>query len=539
MAEADDLHQPVDLVVIGSGAGGGALALGAAEAGLSVLVLEKGPRFSRDDYSHGPDGLAPGDFVPRLDGDPHTVVTRRTAQPLLTDLGWIATCVGGGTVHMGGYFYRFHAQDFRMASLFGAAAEASDDELELADWPLGYEHLEPWYGRAEGLVGVSGRGGATPFEPRRSTPYPLPPLDSHPVAKPLEAVLRSRGLHPFPTPRAVASRPYDGRPPCAYCDRCDSWGCPVGARGTSQETAIARAEATGRCRVVEGAMVREILTARTDRGPRATGCAWIGRDGRQHQVDARAVAVAASAVESARLLLLSRSARFPDGLANGNGRVGRHLQFHAVTMGGGRFDGAGETGALLAADPHPFVGRSVLDHYLLPEGVSDLAKGGVLRFDRAPQIPSEGDDDPRPSLHFEGFHDFLPNRHTWMELDPEVRDRWGLPVARIHLDLPGHHRRAGRFLAERAFEALNDLGATDLFATDVGGTSSYLVHGTCRMGDDPATSVVDATCRSHEVADLYVVDGSVMPTSGGAPPTLTIVANALRVAAAVGERSGV
>jgi hypothetical protein len=263
-------------------------------------------------------------------------------------------------------------------------------------------------------------------------------------------------------------------------------------------------------------------------------------------------------VESARLLLLSKSSRFPDGLANGNGRVGRHLQFHGVTMGEGRFlrDRHPE---LSLDDPHPFIGRSLMDHYFLPDGVSDLAKGGLIRFDMslptpvaAAQALALGDERPvwglelkrrlrryfrdQRAIHFEVFHDFLPNAGTWMELDPEVRDKWGLPVARIHLDLPLHHRLAGEWVADRAFEILDDLGAEELSLADLGGTSRYLVHGTCRAGHDPETSVLDAFCRTHEVPNLYVVDGSFMPTSGGAPPTLTILANSFRVAEHIAKR---
>jgi len=133
-------------------------------------------------------------------------------------------------------------------------------------------------------------------------------------------------------------------------------------------------------------------------------------------------------------------------------------------------------------------------------------------------------------LYFEAFHDFIPNEGTFVTLDDAVTDRWGLPVARIHLDPPPHHRRAGRFLADRAFEVYEDLGAVEGITTDVGGTSSYLVHGTCRAGLDRSTSVLNPFCRVHGLRNLYVADGSFMPTSGGASTTLTIVANALRTA---------
>lgn len=175
-----------------------------------------------------------------------------------------------------------------------------------------------------------------------------------------------------------------------------------------------------------------------------------------------------------------------------------------------------------------------MDHYFLPAGISELAKGGVIRFGLAPQVPEiKGPlptEPPHRVIYFEGFHDFIPNRHTYVSLDPEIRDRFGLPVARIHLDLPSHQRKVGEFLADRAFEVLVDLGAEQLAATDVGGTSSYLVHGTCRAGHNPETSVLDPFCRAHGIEGLYVVDGSFMPTSGGAAPTLTILANSFRVA---------
>jgi choline dehydrogenase-like flavoprotein len=533
-----------DVLIIGSGAGGGPLALTLARAGFDVLVLEKGPRYRPEEYVHDEIAMSEtsGFFVPTLEDDPHTVLLPGKDRAERTQLGWIARCVGGGTAHMGGYLYRFHPDDFRMRSRFGAYDE-------LADWPFGYEELEPYYTRAEWEIGVSGAAGAHPFEGPRSRAYPMPPLVSHPLSADLDASCVRLGLHPFPTPRAVASQPYQGRPACAYCRTCAGYGCAIGARGTTQSALLPRAEATGRCEVRPNTMVREITVGA---GGRATGCIVLDENARESEVRARIVCVCCSAVESARLLLLSRSARFPDGLANGNGLVGRHLQFHGVTGGEARFRYDRHEGKPLR-DPHPFLERSVMDHYFLPPGVSDLPKGGLLRFglptagpvvvgkslSRAGGSLTWGPELKRRireyfcdyrTVSFEVFHDFIPNARTFVDLDPDVKDRWGLPVARIHLQPGEHQKRAGRWMMERGFEILSGMGADELVPGACGLTSTFLVHGTCRAGHDPRTSVLDEHCRAHEVPNLFVVDGSFMPTSGGAAPTLTILANSFRVA---------
>jgi len=532
-----------DVLIVGSGAGGGAMALALARAGVDVLVLEKGPEHRREEYpADEVSSLWRGTFVPPLDEDPHVLVHEDLAAPRPTTLGWTASCVGGGTVHMGAFFGRFHPVDFRMRSTFGP-------HEAIADWPFGYDELEPYLTLAEREVGVSGAAGRNPFEGPRSAGYPMPPLDHHPLAEALDRACEGLGLHPFPTPRAINSRPYGGRPACSYCRRCASYGCRTGARGTAQEALLARAVATGRCEVRPLSMVREVTV---DAAGRARGCRYLDRRGAEREVRARVVCVACSAVESARLLLMSRSAHFPDGLGNGEGQVGKNLHFHGTSIGRGRFLRS-RHGAEPFADPNPFIGRSLMDHYFLPDGVSDLPKGGQIIFHYrhgnpilGAKITAQGNGEwtlwgrelkarlaaqrDFRSIGFEVQHDFLPNDRTFVELDPEVTDRWGLPVARIHLHTPGHHRRAGRWLVERGLEVLEAMGADEVEPVLVGETAPYLVHGSCRAGTDPASSVVDEVCRVHGVPNLFVVDGSIMPTSGGVPPTLTILANSLRVA---------
>jgi len=532
-----------DAVVIGSGAGGGPMAARLAEAGWDVLLLEKGPFRQRQEYSADEVTATQRDFfVPSFADEPHVLVAAGDPRPRPTELGWVGNSVGGGTVRMGGFFYRFHPDDFRMASLYG-------DYEALADWPYDYDALEPYYTQAEWDCGISGAGGTNPFEGRRSAPYPLPPVDTHPLTAHLEQACRRLGWHPFPTPRAIASRPYRGRPACSYCGSCPGFGCRTGAKSSVQETYVARALATGRCELRPNAMVREVTV--DDRGE-ATGCLYLDSDGAEHAVRAGIVCVSCSSVESARLLLLSQSRQFPNGLANGSGLVGRHLQFHGFSNGRARFHYENHADKPLR-DREPFLECSIADHYFLPPGVSDLPKGGVIRFGFPAAAPiaaalRAAEDGPdllwgsrlerrlREYFHdyltvdFEVFHDFIPNDRTFVTLDPKIRDKRGLLAARIHLDVPEHHRLAGQWLVERGLEAFSEMGADAIYAEEIGETAPYLVHGTCRAGKDPARAVLDEYCRAHEVPNLFVVDGSFMPTSGGAAPTLTILANSLRTA---------
>ncbi|MCC5866100.1 MAG: GMC family oxidoreductase [Wenzhouxiangella sp.] len=529
------MSEPIpDAVIVGAGAGGAAMAWSLCRAGWQVLLLERGPDHAREDYQPDEISVLREGFLQPDQGAFHWVSTGADgSSPFPSTLGWTASCVGGGTVHMGGFLYRFHPVDFRMRSIMG-------DVPDLADWPFSYQDLEPYYQTAEGLIGVAG-DGSTRYVPR-SGPHPLPPLAAHPLSERLRETCTTMGLAPFVTPRAVNSIAYQGRPACQYCDACAGYGCPIGAKGSAQETLVRSALRTGRLQLRTGMVASEICLDRTGK---ADAVICIDRESRQSlRFRGRHIIVSCSAVESARLLLLSRSGRYPDGLGNDNGLVGRHLQFHGTTFGSARLERLG--------DWHPFLNLSVADYYLGGEGLGGLPKGGMLRFDMLGRLPLRRALDflgrqPAPlwgeqlvadlrrelgdfdRIEYEAFHDYLPSPGTWVGLDEGRLDGYGLPSAHIRLDSCALRRRSGELLAERAAEILGRLGADDIVHDAVGATSSYLVHGSCRAGDDPETSVLDPWCRVHAVPNLHVVDGSFMPTSGGASPTLTIVANALRV----------
>lgn len=544
-----------DIVIVGSGAGGAPLALCLSQAGFDVLVLEKGVRHERSDYIHDElfTATSPGFFVPDVREDPHVLVDYDSPQPGPTpsNYGWTATCVGGGTTHMGGTFCRFHPDDFMLRTRCG-------DFESIEDWPYKYEDLEPYYTQAEWAIGVSGAAGTSPFEGFRSRPYPMPPLASHPLARLIDDACRKLGVHAFPTPRAINSQPYDGRPACTHCNVCSGYGCPTGARGGSVlETLLPRAEATDNCEIRPSAMVREITV-----GPngRATGCLYLDDAGVEHRVRAKLVCICCSAVESARLLLLSRSPLFPDGIANGNGLVGRNFQFHCSSSGRARFRYDTHTD-IAWGDQTSFLTRSVMDHYFLPPRVSEFPKGGLLKFEllRAPPISAAQEvawqGRTRPiwgeqlaerlwerfretrDVTLEVFQDFIPNDRTLVVLDTEVTDKWDLPSARMHVATPDHHRVAGRWLVHHGLEILREAGADTLITGNLGYPNTVMAHGTCRAGTDPTRSVLNAFCRSHDVPNLFVVDGSFMPTSGGVPTTLTIIANSFRTADYIRDRA--
>ncbi len=512
-----------------------------------MVVLEKGPHYTRDQFVHDEIAICRRDFfVPSIREDPHVVLRRGSQQGERSSMGWIGRCVGGGTVKMAGYLYRLHPGDFQMATRFGDSRA-----LELADWPFSYQDLEPYYSRVDQVVGISGASGTHPFEGPRSKPYPLPPVDVHPMSSWIDRAGRSLGLSPFPSPRAIASRDYRGRQACVYCDFCGSYGCEVGAKSSTLDALLPSALATGRCEIRS-----EAFACQVEMGARGRVQSVVYHDasGQQRRIRARVVCIAASAIESARLLMLSATKEHPHGLANGNGLVGRHLQFSISAQGHGsyRLEGSADRRRILEAQ-HPFLGRSLQDFYWLREGELDLPKGGTIRFGfphanpifRALRLAHR--EDPllwgaelksrmvenftqQRVVEFETFQDFLPHRSTFMDLDPEVKDRWGYPVARIHLDSVDHHAQAGRFLQARGLDLLEAAGATDRSGESVDTVTGHLVHGTCRSGTDPSGSVLNPFCRTHEVDNLYVVDGAFMPTAGGVPSTLTILANSFRVA---------
>lgn len=525
-----------DVCIIGAGASGAMAAKVLAERGLRVVALERGPWRTKESFAG--DELATinrHNLTPDPLLNPRTVRQSTDGQTRVELFCPVPQMVGGGTVHWQGWLPRFIPDDFRFRSVVGEVAGAT-----LADWPITYEELEPYYDKVEWGFGMSGLAGANPLEGRRSRGYPTPPMPMSRYAEKYHEGCAALGWHSFPTPMASLSQPWNGRPATAVSAFAQQHGDPTGTRPSALSVWVPQALATGRYDLRPDCYVREITL---DERGRCKGAVYENADGQLAEQEADVVILACGAVETARLLLLSQSARFPRGLANGSDLVGRNATFHEYSVAVGLFDDpiygwAG--GGYTSASTFQFYAHDDSRGFV---GGGHMASAGVgipLPINWAlPDRPAWGIEAKRIDEQYFNHsmtaamvvHD-MPQHENRVDLDDTVTDAWGLPVARITLTPHENDLAMGRFLIDRSAEILDAAGSTKthrIYIERVTGNCSHQ-HGTARMGDDPATSVLNRWCRAHEVQNLFVVDGSSFPTASGANPTLTIMANAWRVA---------
>jgi choline dehydrogenase-like flavoprotein len=527
----------VDFVIVGSGAAGGIIAKELSSRGHSVVVLEAGPRRSVSEFRHDEKSILLDGFLLN-----QTPLTWRQKASEKAEVGaggvWAASLVGGSSVHMTANFWRFRPVDFKERSLLGAIPGAA-----LADWPITYDELEPYYTKVDWEVGVSGVPG--PSDPRRSRPYPVPPLPVKSSGVLLERAARKLGLNPYPAPMAIISQPLNGRPACQSCGFCMGFGCEYNAKSSSLASVIPVAEATGRCEIRPLSAVRAV---EVNAGGRATGVLYIDAEGKEQRQRAKAVVLSANGLETPRLLLMSETSRFPDGLANSSGMVGQHLMFN----GGGITYGEYE---------HPLnehksveVTRVVHDFYdsdpkrgFYGGGGIDARGGGWLPMAASMNVPAGmrgwGADYKKWFAHsytrtmmIYGHTTSLAVPTNNVTLDPTLKDKFGRPVARITYEDHADDLATMRFFHDRTRELNEAAGAVRIWGDppEVTRGTAHLL-GTCRMGDDPRTSVVDRDHRSHDVRNLFMCDGSSLVTSGRGQPTMTIMALAFRAGEKISE----
>ncbi len=547
-----------DVIIIGSGAGGSMAARTlTVVGGKKALILESGPNYFR-----GLDDPAPNMPVPLFGNDEVKLAVRGfiDQDPLLEprtfrtsaavdatfneDVNTLPRTVGGAAVHADMKYPRLNVVDFRIASELQSKG-ISYSGTNFSDWPLTYDELEPFYAEVERLTGVQGQQGADPFASHRSADYLMPPGVPMYVAQVLNDGVRAQGYTPFPYPSAVNSRPYRGRPPCNDCGFCSGYGCPNNSKCSPAVTTLREALLTGNCQLRYNCMVTRLIH---DGGTHVTGVEYVDPAGNRQQAVADQFIIAGSAIESARLCLLS------DGLGNSSDMVGRNLMFHFQTIGVGIFKQRfhGERGRSVTHGIADFRG-------VLPGGEAiDSAKklGGIIEFGTDSEAITAAKNNLR-ALSFARalgvkitLKDILvnspflerigamtmqaedaPQLTNRVDLDPKLVDVFGSPAARITYASSKFETDARTFYNPKLIAILQSAGAQFGFIAPVDSPSlSAHIMGTLRMGNDPSSSVCDAFGKFHDVDNLYCMDGGLFVSSSGYNPTLTIITLALRAA---------
>jgi len=542
----EQVAERYDCVVIGSGAGGGAAAQVLAESGRSVLVVELGSYPSTEslarDHLRNPRSVAglPALTDPDPAGRPRvSLLDGVRSEVLPPDGGWgnNAFTVGGGTRVYGAQAWRFVPRDFRMATTYGVP-----DGSALADWPISYDDLEPYYSLAEQRFGVSG-GGTDPWHGPRSIPLPMPPLPRTGPASALAAAADRLGWGTLDVPLLINSVDYQGRSGCVRCGLCVGFACPVEAKGGTHNTALPAALATGNCTLVTETTAERLVTNSTGR---IVGVALAAGDGSwRRTVSCDEVVVAAGASETPRLLLNSAHDGEPDGIGNNQDQVGRHLQAHVYAGAVGLF--ADEVADLVG----PGVSIATCD---FRHGNDGIVGGGMLANEFVPTpaatydyltgaglIPPAGAESVdamrhqvRRMLRVVGPIQEVTSADSRVRVDPAVVDRLGNPVVVTSGSIHPEDVRAHGFMSAKAKAWLEEAGAVRTAVGKLGtlGGASTGQHqaGTCRMGDDAARSVTDPYGKVWGHDNVWIADASVHVTNGGVNPVLTVLANALRIA---------
>jgi len=527
--------EAVDVVIVGTGATGGTAAKVLSERGLKVVGLDRGPWLKPKDFSGDEIKYVNRNFlVPDALLNPRTYRETENETAELSNFSLLPQMVGGGTVHWAGWFPRPKPSDFRQHSLHGDVQGAS-----LADWPYSYDDLEPFLTKVEWAFGCAGLDGADRNAPYRSRPYPTPPMAPTRFGKTFYRACETLGINAHPIPQAFVTRPFKGREPKHLTGFWNLYGDPSEMRSGTATTFIPEALATGNYELRTDCYVNRVTVNAMGE---ARGVVYTDADGNEVEQEARIVILAAGAIESARLLFLSETDQHRNGLANGSGQLGKNATFHEYVYATGVFDREitepfdGYAGHYLSGGSMEFYESDEKRGHICGSIIGASQVGHPINW-MLPGRPVWGEAAKRADRDYFRhsmkigvcLHDLAVESNR-VDLDPTVKDAWGVPVARItHKSHPNDLALAKWQLAKNS-EILDAAGARQITSVThqrcTGNT--FHQHGTARMGFDPEKSVLNEWCEAHDVPNLYVIDGSGFPTALGVNPTLTMMAHAWR-----------
>ncbi|HTE90496.1 MAG TPA: GMC family oxidoreductase [Terriglobales bacterium] len=550
MAQVSRSAKVYDVCIVGSGAAGGTAAKVLTEGGLNVVMLEAGPPLNPEKdfkmfawpYQLPHRGVGVGgklrgelnsEFMApngawEIEGEPYT------SAPGSRFRWFRSRIVGGRTNHWGRIALRFAPVDFKSRSMDGMGD----------DWPITYEEIAPYYDKVESYIGVFGSRENIPSAPDGVfMPPPKPRCTETLVQK---ACAKAKVLC-IPSRMAILTTPLNGRAACHYCAQCGR-GCVTASNFSSSQVMIPPAQATGRLTLITNAMAREIVMGKNGK---AEAVDYIDKNSREEKrVSAKAFVLAASACESARLLLNSRSASFPDGLANSSGVVGKYLTDTVGSSGAGYFPQLEK----IPAHNHDGVGGM---HVYVPwwkfDRKNDFLRGYHIEVYGGRSMPGVGEFDGvcdefegyglnlkqkcrsmyGTFIGFEGRGEMIPNEHCYCDIDPDTVDQWGIPVLRFHWQWSDNEVKMAKDMQDTFRSIVEAGGGTFLSTATADGPRPYgiadggvIIHeiGTARMGSNPKTSVLNGYCQAHDVKNLFVTDGAGFVTNADKNPTLTILA---------------